>query len=45
MTINKYQQLTCVDCKRRRNLVWDPEHERCYDCFMKRRVENENHVH
>ena len=36
---NKYRYNKCVSCKKRRNLVWDPDHKRCYDCWMKYREE------
>jgi len=36
---NKYRYNKCVSCKKRRNLVWDPDHKRCYDCWTKHREE------
>ena len=38
--INPYQMLTCHQCKKKRNLVWDPKHKVCYDCLMKNRGVN-----
>jgi len=32
---NKYRALTCHSCGKRRNLVWDPAHEECYECYVK----------
>jgi len=33
--MNKFRALTCHSCGKRRNLVWDPKHEKCYDCMKK----------
>ena len=30
---NNWKRLTCNNCKKIRNLVWDPEHRLCYQCL------------
>lgn len=32
---NPYRGGICKTCGKRRNLVWDPRKERCYDCAVK----------
>ena len=32
---NKHKGKYCANCKRQRNLVWDPEHKLCYDCLRR----------
>lgn len=38
MVNNRYQHLTCKSCQKKRNLVWDPQKELCYDCLIETKV-------